>query len=158
MMDENGGEDGLLIEVIEGEGDKQKIAVKAVKARLKEIVKDVDYADEFKVLQEYITLLDKQAKLKSDLKVIQEDLTEKLVAKYPQLSEDEVKTLVIDTKWIKALSVSIQGELDRVSQTLTGRIRQLAERYAEPLPFLEKELAQLSAVVNGHLKRMENAQ
>ena len=59
---------------------------------------------------------------------------------------------------IKALSVFIQGELDRVSQTLTGRIRQLAERYAEPLPFLEKELAQLSAVVNGHLKRMENAQ
>jgi len=158
MMDENSGEDGLLIEVIEGEGDKQKISVKAVKTRLKEIVKDVDYADELKVLQEYITLLDKQAKLKSDLKVIQEDLTEKLVAKYAQLSEDVVKTLVIDDKWIKALSVFIQGELDRVSQTLTGRIRQLAERYAEPLPFLEKELAQLSAVVNGHLKRMENAQ
>ena len=158
MMDENSGEDGLLIEVIEGEGDKQKISVKAVKTRLKEIVKDVDYADELKVLQEYITLLDKQAKLKLDLKVIQEDLTEKLVAKYAQLSEDVVKTLVIDDKWIKALSVFIQGELDRVSQTLTGRIRQLAERYAEPLPFLEKELAQLSAVVNGHLKRMENAQ
>ena len=40
MRQENSGEDGLLAEVIEGEGDKRKIAVKAVKARLKEIGKD----------------------------------------------------------------------------------------------------------------------
>jgi type I restriction enzyme M protein len=32
--------------VIEGEGDKQKITAKAVKARLKEIGKDPDYNDE----------------------------------------------------------------------------------------------------------------
>ena len=40
MRQENSGEDGLLAEVIEGVGDKQKIAEKAVKARLKEIGKD----------------------------------------------------------------------------------------------------------------------
>ena len=33
-------------EVIEGEGDKQKITAKAVKARLKIIGKDPDYGDE----------------------------------------------------------------------------------------------------------------
>src|SRR5262249_28221937 len=36
-QEEQGGEDGLLAEVIEGEGDKQKIAAKVLKARLKEI-------------------------------------------------------------------------------------------------------------------------
>ena len=56
-MDENSGEDGLLIEVIEGEGDKQKIVAKAVKARLKEIGQDIDYADELKVLQEYAAVI-----------------------------------------------------------------------------------------------------
>ena len=35
MCEENDGEEGLLAEVIEGEGDKQKITAKAVKARLK---------------------------------------------------------------------------------------------------------------------------
>ena len=43
----------------------------------------------------------------------------------------------------------MQGELDRVSQTLTGRIRQLAERYATPLPQLTDEVATLAARVDG---------
>ena len=49
---------------------------------------------------------------------------------------------------------AVQGELDRVSQTLTGRIRQLAERYASPLPQLTDEVEQLAAKVAQHLKRM----
>jgi type I restriction enzyme M protein len=52
------------------------------------------------------------------------------------------------------LSAAVQGELDRVSQTLTGRIRELAERYATPLPQLAVELATLAARVEGHLERM----
>ena len=40
--EEQGGEEGLLAEVIEGEGEKQKITAKAVKARLKEIGHDPD--------------------------------------------------------------------------------------------------------------------
>jgi type I restriction enzyme M protein len=154
MIDINGGDDGLLAEVIEGEGDKKKVAAKVIKARLKEVSKDPDYADELKVLQEFAVMLDKQTNLKSDLKVAHEDLTEKLAAKYPQLTEDEVKNLVIHDKWIKALNASIQGELHRVSQTLTGRIRQLAERYAEPLHQIDKELLSLSSSVNEHLKKM----
>ena len=47
-----------------------------------------------------------------------------------------------------------QGDLDRVSQTLTGRIRQLAERYATPLPLLTDEVAALAAKVDAHLKKM----
>ena len=48
----------------------------------------------------------------------------------------------------------MQGELDRVSQTLTDRIRELAERSATPLPQLTDEVATLAARVDGHLKRM----
>lgn len=51
-------------------------------------------------------------------------------------------------------SQAVQGELDRVSQTLTGRIRQLAERYATPLPQLIDEVAMLGARVDEHLKKM----
>ena len=48
----------------------------------------------------------------------------------------------------------MQGELDRVSQTLTSRIRQLAERYATPLPQLVEEVEALAAKVDEHLKKM----
>ena len=68
------------------------------------------------------------------------------------VSEDEIKSLVVDDKWLGTLAAAVQGELDRVSQTLTGRIRQLAERYATPLPQLTDEVAALAAKVDGHLK------
>ena len=48
---------------------------------------------------------------------------------------------MVDDKWLATLAAAVQGELDRVSQTLTGRIRQLAERYATPLPQLMEEVA-----------------
>ena len=51
-------------------------------------------------------------------------------------------------------SSAVQGELDRVSQTLTGHIRQLAERYATPLPQRTDEVAAFAARVGEHLKKM----
>ena len=60
----------------------------------------------------------------------------------------------MNDKWLATLAAAVQGELDRVSQTLTGRIRQLAERYASPLPQLTGEVEQLAAKVAKHLKKM----
>ena len=74
--------------------------------------------------------------------------------KYPTLNKAEVHALVIDDKWMATLAATVQGELDRVSQTLTGRIRELAERYATPLPQLTDEVAALSARVEHHLQKM----
>ena len=72
----------------------------------------------------------------------------------PIITEAEIQTLVVDDKWLATLAAAVQGELDRVSQTLTGRIRQLAERYATPLPQLVDEVAALAARVEQHLKKM----
>jgi len=154
MREENSGEEGLLAEVIEGEGDKQKIAAKAVKARLKEIGNDPLYADERAALEAYAELLEQQTEAKAKRKAAQEDLDKKIDAKYPKLTEAEIKTLVVDDKWMARLSTAVQGELDRVSQTLTGRIRELAERYATPLPKLADEAQTLAARVEEHLTKM----
>ncbi|MDB6173798.1 MAG: type restriction-modification system, subunit [Chthoniobacteraceae bacterium] len=154
MREEQSGEDGLLAEVIEGEGEKQKITTKALKARLKEIGRAPDYADERQALEAYAQLFNQQAETKAQLKTAQDDLEAKLDAKYPTLSETEIHTLVVDDKWLATIAAAVQGELDRVSQTLTGRIRQLAERYATPLPQLTEEVAMLAAHVDEHLKKM----
>jgi type I restriction enzyme M protein len=52
------------------------------------------------------------------------------------------------------LAAAVQGELERVSQTLAGRIRELAERYETPLPKLKDEVADLAARVEEHLVKM----
>jgi type I restriction enzyme M protein len=154
QKEEQGGEGGLLEEVSEGDGDKRKITAKALKARLKEIGKDADFADERAALEEYAALVDKQSGTKSRLKQAVEDLDLKMEATYPALTEDEIKKLVVDDKWLVILAAAVQGELDRVSMTLTSRIRQLAERYATPLPQLTSELATLTNRVDEHLKKM----
>ncbi|MET4424265.1 N-6 DNA methylase [Bradyrhizobium sp. RT3a] len=154
QKEEQGGDEGLLAEIVEGEGDKLKITAKALKARLKEIGKNPEFADEREALENYATLLDKQTDTKGRLKAAQEELDAKLDAKYPKLTEDEIKALVVDDKWLSMLAAAVQGELDRVSQTLTGRIRQLAERYSTPLSQLTDDLVLLAARVDVHLKKM----
>ena len=88
------------------------------------------------------------------MKDAQKALDALVAARYAQLPKAEIKTLVVEDKWLAALSAQVQGELDRVSQTLTGRIRQLQERYATPLPRLMEEVETLAARVDEHLKKM----
>ena len=154
MREENSGEDGLLAEVIDGEGDKQKITANRLKGRLKEIAKDPLYDDERHALTAYAELIEKQTDLRAKRKAAQEDLDKKVDARYPRLTEAEIKVLVVDDKWMARLEAAVQGELDRVSQSLTGRIRELAERYATPLPELTDEVATLAVRVDEHLAQM----
>ncbi|WP_447601271.1 type I restriction-modification system subunit M [Nitrospira sp. Nam80] len=154
MKEEQGSEGGLLEEVVSGEGEKRKISAKAVTARLKEIVGDKDFDEERKALEEYAGLLERQADTKSSMKEAQESLETKIAAKYGKLSEVEIKTLVVEDKWLARLAADVQSELDRVSQSLAGRIKELAERYATPLPQLTKEVDVLAARVDEHLKKM----
>jgi type I restriction enzyme M protein len=145
--------------------DKQKKA-KAKKAakllaeverRYRERLKADPLPEELADLQvtvRYLELLDEQSALKSKVKEADAALDKLAYDKYPTLSVKEIKTLVVDDKWMTALANAVQGELNRVSQTLTGRIRQLAERYETPLPQLTSRVADLSVRVDEHLLKM----
>ena len=150
MDEEYGGEDGLLAEA---KNDKGKLTKATVKARLAEIRHDKDAADERKLLNSYADLIEQEAVASKAVKDAQKALDAK-AAQYAKLTEAEIKTLVVEDKWLTALATSVEGELDRVSQALTGRIRQLAERYATPLPRLAEEVETLAARVDEHLKKM----
>ncbi len=78
----------------------------------------------------------------------------RVYAHYPKLSEVEIKSLVVDDKWLATLAAAIQGEMDRVSQRLTGRVKELAERYESPMPQMTARVAELEEKVNRHLERM----
>jgi len=74
--------------------------------------------------------------------------------KYPALTEAEIKALVVDDKWLAAIAAAIHGEMDRISQTLTRRVKELAERYETPLPQLEQKVKNLAVKVEAHLAKM----
>jgi type I restriction enzyme M protein len=62
--------------------------------------------------------------------------------------------LVVDDKWLAALSTAIHGEMDRISQALTQRVKELADRYDTPAPQMTDSVAELEAKVNLHLAKM----
>ncbi|WP_368042169.1 N-6 DNA methylase [Burkholderia metallica] len=131
-----------------------KVNAAAVKERIKEIGKDEDAAEELAVLKQWQSLSDKEAGLKKALKTLEAELDANAYAQYPKLTVDEIKTLVVEDKWLAALSATVSDELERVSQTLTSRVRDLALRYEFPLPVLVDEVAALSARVEAHLRKM----
>ena len=123
-------------------------------ARLNEIKHDSDANDERNALQDYLLLLEKESHATKCVKDATTALDAKLGAKYGKLSEDEIITLVVHEKWLATLAAAVQSELDRVSQALTGRVKQLGERYATPLSQLTGDAALFAARVDEHLKRM----
>ena len=151
LADEHGGESGLLEEA---KNNKDKLTKASINSRLKDIENDVDVSDEISILNQYLELINQQSKTSEILKNTENSLLDKVVSKYSKLSEDEIKALVVEDKWIAALAFSIQTELEGVSQTLAGRIRELAERYAFTLPEIRGRVDSLSASVAEHLKKM----
>jgi len=151
LDEEHGGEDGLLAEA---KTDKGRLTTKSVKDRVKAIEDDEDAGNERKMLECYLALIEQESDAGRKVKEAQKALNVKVVAKYGKLTEAEIKALVVDDKWMAILAADVHSELDRVSQALTARIRQLAERYATPLPSLHVEIARLSARVDEHLKKM----
>lgn len=151
LDEEQGGEDGPLTE---GKTDKGRLTAASVKARLKAIKHDRDADEERQALEKCLALIEREAEGSKKVKTAQKALDTKVQAHYAQLSEAELKSLVVDDKWLATLQADVQTELDRVSQALSGRIRQLAERYTTPLPELNAAVEALTAKVDGHLAKM----
>ena len=147
LEEEHGGEDGAF-------GDLDKVNKSEVSSKLKEIKGDPEAADEVAVLRQWLTLKDEEADLKKRLKAADAALDVQAYAQYPKLSETEIKTLVVDDKWMAALEAALHSEMDRISQSLTQRVKELAERYATPLPKMADRVDELEAKVNAHLEKM----
>jgi type I restriction enzyme M protein len=117
MAEEHGTEGGLLASAANDQG---KLTKASVTAKLKEIKGDANAADEIKELKNYLALVEQDAAAAAELAKAQDALTEKVAVKYPKLTENEIKALVVIDKWLGALAAAVQGELDRVSKTLTS--------------------------------------
>ena len=154
LGEEHGGDNGLLFEATTEKGKLTKASVKARLVVAEDGGIDVAEPGEIPLLKKYLALIEREATASRKAKDALRALDAKVVAQYAHLSVGDIQTLVVYDKWLAALTASVQSELDRVSQALTGRVRQLAERYATPLPALSDEVEVLAGRVDEHLKAM----
>lgn len=131
-----------------------KINKAGVTDRLREIKGDADAKEEAEVLNHWLKLAKQEADLKKQLRDAEAALDAKALAQYPTLSQADTQALVVDDKWLAALSAAIHGEMDRISQALTQRVKELADRYDTPMPQMASRVAELEAKVNKHLAKM----
>lgn len=106
------------------------------------------------MLKQWLKLDEHKAALRKKLKDAESALDAQAHAHYARLTEAEIKSLVVDDKWLAALGAAVHGEMDRISQNLTRRVRELTERYESRLPLLAAQVDALQARVDAHLQRM----
>jgi len=147
MEEEHSGEEGAFSEL-------EKINKGTINSRLKELKDEPDTIEEQAILKQYIKLLNQETATKKQIKEAEIKLDADLLDFYPKLSEEQIKQLVVDDKWMDTINKDIHSEMDCISQRLTQRIKELAERYETPMPLQTQNVVDLERAVNGHLKKM----
>ncbi|MCY0964539.1 HsdM family class I SAM-dependent methyltransferase [Parathalassolituus penaei] len=148
LLEEHNNEDDLLAAA---KDDAGKPTDKLIKVRLKEPGVDSEEAAALTLCQAAIKAI---ATAKATLKQAQEALDIATFNQYAELDEDDIKALLVDDKWLATLQRQVEAEIERVTQQLASRVKQLEERYHQPLPQIEQSVEQLSNRVAEHLKAM----
>ena len=145
------GEGGLLEDAA---NDKGKVTKGNVTQRLKAIKNEPGSDDERDALKHCRTLIETETEAAKAVKEAQSALDQKVLARYAMLTEAQIKTLVVEDKWFASIRVSIEGEVQRLTQQLAGRVKELEKRYTRTAAELEREVEEYSEKVDWHLKKM----
>lgn len=151
FVEEHSGEEGLLAEVV---NDKGKVTKTAAAARLKTMRNEPESDEEQEALMRCLALIEAESKAGKAVKDNQAALNEQVLARYASLTETAIKLLVVEDKWFAGIRGAIESEVERLTQRLAGRVKELEERYVRTLPELEQEVEAFGAKVERHLRRM----
>ena len=152
FIENNSDENGYFTDYI---GDDEKIDSKKITSRVKLLTKEKKTQnEEYKILNNYV---DYESSIKSQKKHITElkkVLDDNCRNRYETFTDEEIKDLLVNRKWYKAIDDGIQNLYVTVANHLTKRIVELYERYENTLSELTSKLAEEEKVVFGHLTQM----
>ena len=152
FIENNSDENGYFTDYM---GDDEKIDSKKITSRVKLLTKEKKTQnEEYKILNNYV---DYESSIKSQKKHITElkkVLDDNCRNRYETFSDEEIKDLLVNRKWYKAIDDGIQNLYITVANHLTKRIVELYERYENTLSELNTKLAEEEKVVFGHLTQM----
>lgn len=151
IEEEHAGEEGLLSEATNDKGS-------LTKATLTTFVKDNKTNPAEKeavaIANSIFKLFTRDTELKKELKEKSTTLDDLTLAKFKALTEAEVRTLLVDDKWLTSIQTVIQTEIDAISQRLTTRVKELSDRYENTLVELDSQTKTLENKVSTHLEKM----
>ncbi|WP_280849315.1 type I restriction-modification system subunit M [Streptomyces sp. SAI-041] len=149
-IEEHAVEDGLLAEAM----DDGKISKALATTRLKVARHEGADAEEIKALQHLNKLYNEESVAKKIAKEAQATLDLATLKKYGDLTEPEIKQLVLDDKWHTTVTSYVASEAESLTLALVSRIKELGKRYAQTVDALDAELLKLEAEVASHLADM----
>ena len=112
------------------------------------------YADEYEALTLYAQKYAEMDAVDKAYKAARKALDEKLVTKYAELTDEEIKHLLFDMKWMAKLSSDVCDEIEQVLNTLSSKVLLIAKRYEHTLCEIEDRTAKSRAAVVSALERM----
>lgn len=110
--------------------------------------------DDVNQLKTALELCCKISDYKKVVKEMNKALDEKCRARYETLTDEEILDLLVNRKWFGSIFAGIADLYVAISHRLTNRIVELAERYENTLPELQKETDEYETKVKSHLERM----
>ena len=113
-----------------------------------------DLFEELDILHDYLQIVKDAADRKKEHKQELDTFYKSVIAKYGKLTETQIKTLVVEDKWFASIRDATENEVQRLTQQLAERVKELEKRYARPLPELEREVEAFSVKVEEYLRKM----
>lgn len=112
------------------------------------------YREEYEALTTYAAKLAEKDDVDKAWKEARKALDEKLIAKYGELTVEEIKDLLFDKKWMAKLAADIETEAMQVLSGLSAKVLLIAKRYEHTLSEIEECTANSHAEVMAALERM----
>ena len=137
------------------EDDKPvNVKIADVKKAIKNAKTDATSKEDLEILKLWESTYTKKEGYVSQWKQKRTELTEAVVAKYAALTEDEIKTLVVERKWLASVVGGCEALMQNVTHQIASDVTTLAERYEVTLGATESKVNDLEQEVLRSLKEM----
>lgn len=137
------------------EDDKPvNVKIADVKKAIKNAKTDATSKEDLEILKLWESTYTKKEGYVSQWKQKRTELTEAVVAKYAALTEDEIKKLVVERKWLASVVGGCEALMQNVSHQIASDVTTLAERYEVTLGATESKVNDLEQEVLRSLKEM----
>lgn len=112
------------------------------------------FIDEYNALIKYHTKLAEKEAIDKEIKTARAKLDDLIVAKYAVLTDEEIKYLLFEKKWMAKLNQDVSDEVEQVLNNLSSRVLLIARRYEHTLSEIEEKTSKSRAAVMSALERM----
>lgn len=132
----------------------EKVNESVIKKAVKDAAKLNFGKDDVDTFKKYLNLCKQKKEVAKTLSDLQATLTNKVLAQYASLSEEDIRRLVVEKKWMHSVMSSCMEEMQQVTQQLSAAITTVSARYERTLPSLEADAHRYEDEVNGYLTEM----